>query len=242
MYITKQNYSEAYKNNNMLSNLAKCFGVPNELKEKEKFDILSKKIIEQIENENNFFKIVSLIGINNIFKIIKFCPGLQFYLNEIYIFFENFYCDIKNEKSELNDMFKKLENKFKFSELINSLTKQKNEQKLLYLFGLVNLDNKMVFLFIILCLLRRKIMIIFEYDKSLSSSYIGLYNILKLFNENVYKKVFSKIELNKILHIKFNNDNFTFSLYENNNNINLDELKEFEIITCFVKFGRWKLP
>ena len=177
----------------MLSNLAKNFNVPKELKEKEKLKLLSKGIVEQIQNENNIFKCISLIGINNILRIIKFCPGLQYYslLDRIYLFFENYYFnnfDTKKENDEIHDIIKKIENNFKLSELINSLIHQKNERILLYLFGIINLDNNMMFLFIIFCLINNKIKIIFEYDELLSSSYIGLYKIVKLFLKMFMKK------------------------------------------------------
>ena len=61
----------------MISNLAKYFHISNELKENEKLDIISNEIIKAMQNENNIYKWISLVGINNIFKIIKICPGLQ---------------------------------------------------------------------------------------------------------------------------------------------------------------------
>ena len=61
----------------MISNLAKYFLISNELKENEKLDIISNEIIKAMQNENNIYKWILLVGINNIFKIFKIFPGLE---------------------------------------------------------------------------------------------------------------------------------------------------------------------
>jgi hypothetical protein len=55
----------------MISNLAKYFHISNELKENEKLDIISNEIIKAMQNENNIYKWISLVGINNILYLMN---------------------------------------------------------------------------------------------------------------------------------------------------------------------------
>jgi hypothetical protein len=122
----------------MISNLAKYFHISNELKENEKLDIISNEIIKAMQNENNIYKWISLVGINNIFKIFKICPGLQYFnsLNTIYYYFENYYInksEFKKENTEIYEILKNIDNQYKLSKLINSIIKGENERQLIYL-------------------------------------------------------------------------------------------------------------
>lgn len=178
---------------------------------------------------------ISLFGINNIIKLLKFCPGLKYdyLIYKIYHFFENYYLDSKKETNDVSDIIKLMEKKNKLSELINYLIEQEKERHLLYLFAVINVENKLLFLFILLYFINNKIKIIFEYDEASFSSFIGLYNIIKLFKVNIFQKIVDKIEGNKIQNIKLINDNFTFIL--NDNNTNFNELNQFEIVTFLIK-------
>ena len=134
----------------------------------------------------------------------------------------------------MSDIIKIVEKKIKLFELIDHLIEQKKEKELIYLFYVINVENKHFFLLILLYFINNKIKIVFEHDETSFSSFIGLDKIITLFKENIFEKIINIIDDNKILNIKLINDNFTFVLNNNNNNINLDELNEFEIFTFII--------
>jgi hypothetical protein len=132
---------------------------------------------------------------------------LQYFnsLNTIYYYFESYYInksEFKKENTEIYEILKNIDKEYKLSKLINSIIKGENERQLVNLFGFVNLNDKMLFIYIVLCLINNKTKIIFEYNESSLSIFIDLFKILKLFYEDFYQKVTMDNKLNKILHIK----------------------------------------
>ena len=86
----------------MLTKFVEYFGVQKELCNEKREEIIFNQILKKIDEESNFYKFISLHGINNIIKIINATPGLKYYrlIKNSYSLFENYYF---NDNNTLND-------------------------------------------------------------------------------------------------------------------------------------------
>ena len=121
--------------------------IPNELKEKEKLEIIEGGIKEKIEKEKNIFNLITLFGMDNIIKLIKLCPGLTYdsLINKIFGIFGNYILGGPKKNNDITSIIKIIDKKINLYESFIHLIREENESQLLYLFGIINIENKLFF-------------------------------------------------------------------------------------------------
>lgn len=192
----------------MLTRFAEYFNVQNELCEEKKEEIIFNEILKKIGDENDFYKFISLNGINNIIKIINATPGLKYYklIKKSYSFFENYYFNDSNglngKTIKVIKIIKSLERESELPKLINNLCEDKNLKKLMTLSFIINSNNKILSLMALLCLMKKKVKnIIFQYDDESIRD-----NIFDIFKTNEFNKInVDKINKEDIIYVKLLN-------------------------------------
>ena len=180
------------------------------------------RISDQIKIEKNLFKTLSLYGKYNVIKMATLYPGLKsaLFLKKLKIIFENFYNNINNDKLPkfVKKNNAKINDNFPLEKLIDNLSLNEQEKKLIISFILINKTNAT--LLAILCTMKQQINLIFEYDDDISFHFINnLFNISELI----------KTKKKDILYIKYIKNDFNYDFIKNNENINFTKLNEFEI-------------
>ena len=227
----------------MLTKLADYFKIQNELCDEKKAEIIFNHILKKIDEEKNFYKFISLHGINNIIKIINATPGFKYYklIKNSYSFFENYYFNASNtlngKTNKIIKIIKRLEGESELPKLITNLCEDQCLKKLLTLSFILNSNNKIFSLMVLLCLIKKKRKnIIFEYDDESIKD-----NIFDIFKINGFNKI-NVVEITKedILYVKLLNKKISCE-YMKQKNIIYDafETNDFEIVSQH--FNRDKL-
>lgn len=216
----------------MLTELAEYFKVQNDLCDEKIEEIIFNKILKKIEDENNFYKFISLHGINNIIKIINSTPGLKYYklIKNSFSFFENYYFNESNninvKINKIKRIIKSLEKESDLPKLINNLCEDTNLAILMTLSFVINSNNKIFSLIALLCLIKKKRNIIFEYDDESIKK-----NIFDIFSTNEFNKINDENTKNEIFYVKLINKKLSCIYIKQDSNINdTFEMNDFEII------------
>ena len=194
--------------------------------------IFLNKLADEIEKEDNLFKLISLYGLKNILQIMNICPGLKYFssINLICTLFEKYYFNnIKTE--ELKIINEILNNRIKETliyKLLESFNLKDEEKKLFLIYYIININKDSFIIFLLLCLLKNNVYIVVEFC---DMSFLDSPNILKVFYDNVIKNIkLEELNKNKVITIKFISNNILFEISKNEN-INKDNnINDFDII------------
>ena len=191
----------------MLAKFEEFFNAPNELCDEKKEEMIFNQILKKIDNENNFYKFISLHGINNIIKIINATPGLKYYkvIKNSYSFFENYYFNDNNTLNILSGkstktikIIKSLKGQSELPTLISNLCDDLYINKLMTLSFIISSKNKIFSLMALLCLIKKKRKnVVFEYDDESIKD-----NIFDIFKTNEFNKIIvDEVKKEDILYI-----------------------------------------
>ena len=182
------------------------------------------KLINEITKEKDLFIALSLYGIYNMEKITTLFPGFKYslFFQKLTKVFQNYYNNKKIGKLPkfINKISKRINIDVPWTQFINNLSLNEEEQKLIFIFIITNKSDYL--LLIILYIIKKNINLIFEfdqYDNITFSAIKSFYDITEQINNNK----------NNILHIKYINNNLTFVFIKNNNDIEFEKLNDFEI-------------
>lgn len=124
-------------------------------------------IEDEIINENNFFKLLALLGMKNIQNILNYYPGFKYskLFQKFLIIFEEYKNNI-NDSYNINEKLlktvekfaKRINTDFPLKKLIENLSLKEKERKLILTYGITN--KSVSFFIILLFILKQRIKII----------------------------------------------------------------------------------
>ena len=195
-----------------------------EISKKKTEELEVTKICEEIKKEKKLFKALSLYGIYHMKKITTFYPGFKyaFFFKKFKNVFEKYYYNNSIEKFPkiINKIKVKINNDFPLIKLIDNLSLQ--EQEKIFIISFIITNRTVYFFLAILCIMKQKINIIFEYD---DYDNISIHIISELYNISEQMKN----KKDDVLHINYIKNNFTFNFSKNFDKIDFEKLNEFEI-------------